>query len=67
MSDQPQSSGTASQGQQPPIVVNVSVIKPDQFTPPTVQSGTEAARLRAVGVGGCGCGCGASNGAGGGV
>ena len=63
MPDQPQSSGTSPQGQQPPIVVNVSVTRP-QYSPPAVQSGTELARVQ---VGGCACGCGASNGAGGGV
>jgi hypothetical protein len=49
------------QGQQPPIIVNVSVTKPP-YTPPAVQG----AELRAQ-VGGCGCGCGASNGGGAGV
>jgi hypothetical protein len=62
MSDQTQSSGTASQSEQPPIIVNVSVVRPDQFSPPSMQKGAEMAR-----IGGCGCGCGASNGAGGGV
>jgi len=64
MSDQTQSSGTASQGNQSPIVVNVSVARPTpQFAPPTVRSGSEMMTQ----VGSCGCGCGASNGGGSGV
>jgi len=47
--------------QQAPIVVNVSVQRPQQYTPPTAQG----AELRSIG--GCGCGCGASNGGGAGV
>ena len=55
--------GSDGPEQQTPIVVNVSVIRPDQYSAPTVQVGPQMKKA----VGGCGCGCGASNGAGGGV
>jgi len=56
------------QGAQAPIVVNVSVQRPQTYTPPVVQSQSgSGAELRPVAVGGCGCGCGASNGGGAGV
>jgi hypothetical protein len=61
MAEAPGNPQGGQQGQQPPIVVNVSVTRPQQYTPPAVQG----AELRAVG--GCGCSCGASNGGGAGV